>query len=125
MIRLTKNTVVLSDAEATDLAQAVMAAHQYMRTHGAGLKASVVVLAANIDSSSGNTDNTDNPADEHVEHEQIDSAQAAHILGCSERNVRYLVNAGRLPGHKVGGRWQFNRDDITVFRDFHTTNIAA
>lgn len=112
--------VVLTDAEAHDLATAVMSAHQFIRTrHGAGLTPAVLVLAAKMTAAGGNPDNPTTTAEHSVEHEQIDTATAATILGCSERNIRYLAGAGRLPGHRHGGRWIFHRDDVLVYRDYH------
>ena len=118
MIRLAENSVILNDAEAQALAKAVMVAHQFMRSHGAGMNSTVLVLAANIASTSGNPDSDQGDAEQYVEHEQIDTPEAARILGCSTRNVRYLAGAGRLPGHQVAGRWHFHREDVLVFRDF-------
>ena len=112
--------VVLTDAEAHDLATAVMSAHQFIRTrHGAGLTPAVLVLAAKMTATGGNPDNPTTGTEHSVEHEQIDTATAATILGCSERNIRYLAGAGRLPGHRHGGRWIFHRDDVLVYRDYH------
>jgi excisionase family DNA binding protein len=34
-------------------------------------------------------------------------AEAAGILACSTANVRYLRSKGRLPAHRVGGRWLY------------------
>jgi excisionase family DNA binding protein len=126
MIRLPEGAVILDDAEAHQLAHAVMTAHQFMRSHGAGMNSSVLVLAANIATTSGNPDNPDDDTEQHVEHEQIDTAEAAKLLGCSPRNVRYLADRGRIPGHRVAGRWTFHRDDVLVFRDYSDhTNTAA
>jgi excisionase family DNA binding protein len=112
--------VVLTDAEAHDLATAVMSAHQFIRTrHGAGLTPNVLVLAAKMTATGGNPDNPTTGTEHSVQHEQIDTATAATILGCSERNIRYLAGAGRLPGHRHGGRWMFHRDDVLVYRDYH------
>lgn len=118
MIRLPEGAVILDDAEAHQLAHAVMTAHQFMRSHGAGMNSSVLVLAANIATTSGNPDNPNDDTEQYVEHEQIDTPEAARILGCSARNVRYLAGAGRLPGHQVAGRWHFHREDVLVFRDY-------
>ena len=37
---------------------------------------------------------------------------AKHI-GMDAREVRRLVDRGKLPGHKVGGKWRFNRARVT------------
>ena len=37
---------------------------------------------------------------------------AARILGKSERQVRYLIQTGRLPANKKDGQWKISRDDL-------------
>mgnify|MGYP007051651346 CR=1 FL=1 len=32
-------------------------------------------------------------------------AEIAKVIGRSERQTFYLLNTGRLPGKKIGGRW--------------------
>lgn len=110
--------VVLSLPDAQDLAQAVLVAQDLAGRHGARLKPHVLMIAAELSSIHGTTEPTA-PALEHsVEYEQIDTDTAADILRCSPRNVRDLATRGRLPGVKRGGRWWFNREDITVHRDY-------
>ena len=40
--------------------------------------------------------------------------QAAARLGKSERQIRYLVQNGRLAAEKVGGRWLIESDDLAL-----------
>ncbi|MGI8514502.1 MAG: helix-turn-helix domain-containing protein [Acidimicrobiia bacterium] len=37
---------------------------------------------------------------------------AAGRLGLSERRIRQLLNGGRLPGHKVNGRWLVDAESL-------------
>ena len=37
---------------------------------------------------------------------------AARILGKSERQVRYLIQTGRLSANKRDGQWKISRDDL-------------
>ncbi len=45
---------------------------------------------------------------------QLSLAEAARILGKSRRQVLYLIEQGRLPAKKVGGRWEIDRADLQV-----------
>jgi hypothetical protein len=40
--------------------------------------------------------------------------QTADILGKTRRQVLYMIDQGRLPGKKVGGRWVVDRADLQV-----------
>ena len=48
----------------------------------------------------------------------VGTAVAARILGITARRVCQLAEEGQLPGAKPAGRWQFNLEDIEVFRDY-------
>ena len=39
----------------------------------------------------------------------MDIDDVSEVLGCGQRNVRYLARRGSLPGVKRGGRWTFDR----------------
>lgn len=110
--------VILSMADAKDLAATILAAQDLAARHGARLKSNVLIIAAELTSADGETEQPALPTAETVEYEQIDADTAAELLGCSPRNVRDLAARGRLPGVKRGGRWWFNRDDLQVFRDY-------
>jgi excisionase family DNA binding protein len=44
---------------------------------------------------------------------EITSQEAAHRLGIGQRRVRRLVADGTLRGHRFGGVWHVDRDDVT------------
>jgi len=39
-------------------------------------------------------------------------AECARALGVSERTVRRLVTAGRVPAYRVGGQWRLDLDEV-------------
>ncbi len=43
--------------------------------------------------------------------------EAAHYLGKSERQVRYLIKLGQIKGNKVEGRWVFDQADLPVSKE--------
>lgn len=118
VLHLPAGGVVLDAADATDLARAVLAAQEMASRRGAYFKPRILVLAAELTSLAGDPEVARVEDDEHVEYEQIDADTAAHLLGCSPRNVRDLAARGRIPAVKRAGRWCFNRDDILVHRDY-------
>lgn len=42
----------------------------------------------------------------------VSLAECARALGVSERTVRRLVTAGRVPAYKVGGQWRIDLDEV-------------
>ncbi|GAA1541984.1 helix-turn-helix domain-containing protein [Kribbella lupini] len=44
---------------------------------------------------------------------EITSREAAHTLGIGQRRVRRLAADGTLRGHRFGGVWHVDRDDVT------------
>jgi excisionase family DNA binding protein len=42
----------------------------------------------------------------------VSLAEAARALGVSERTVRRLVTARRVPAYKVGGQWRVDLDEV-------------
>jgi excisionase family DNA binding protein len=42
----------------------------------------------------------------------VSLAECARALGVSERTVRRLVTAGRVPAYKVGGQWRVDLDEV-------------
>jgi len=47
----------------------------------------------------------------------IGTTEAARRLGITDRRVRVLAEAGRIPAQRVAGRWQFDERDIEEARD--------
>lgn len=41
-------------------------------------------------------------------------AEAARLLGKSERQLRYLVKTGKVPAQKVAGRWRLVREELPL-----------
>lgn len=41
-------------------------------------------------------------------------AEAARLLGKSERQLRYLIKTGKLPARKVEGRWRLVREELPL-----------
>jgi excisionase family DNA binding protein len=39
-------------------------------------------------------------------------AECAKALGVSERTIRRLVTARRVPAYKVGGQWRLDLDEV-------------
>nr|WP_269150732.1 helix-turn-helix domain-containing protein [Corynebacterium parakroppenstedtii] len=75
-------------------------------------------MAAQIHSATGHPEPARTSFEDNAEYEQVTTARAAEILGCTERNVRRLAEHRRLPGVKNGKSWYFNRDDVEVYRDY-------
>lgn len=46
------------------------------------------------------------------DHDSIDTAEAAALLGCNRRNVVDLCRRGRLRGELVEGRWSIERASV-------------
>lgn len=111
-------SVVIAASDAHELAVAVFAAADLAARHGARISPRVLSLATDLVSSVGTTEPAYVEIEDHVEHEQIDTATAAALLGCTDRNVRALAAKKHLPGVKNGGQWRFNRDDVETFRDY-------
>lgn len=40
------------------------------------------------------------------------TSEVARIVGWSDQHVERSAKAGKLPGHKVGRCWMFNKDEI-------------
>lgn len=45
---------------------------------------------------------------------ELSLAEAARLLGKSDRQVRYLIRCGRLPAEKLDGRWRIKRQDLPL-----------
>jgi excisionase family DNA binding protein len=44
--------------------------------------------------------------------DDLSAAEAAEILGCTERRVRQLLAADRIEGRRVAGRWLVNASSV-------------
>lgn len=42
-------------------------------------------------------------------------AEIAKTIGRNERQTFHMLNAGQLPGKKVGGRWVVERNQLIAF----------
>ena len=45
---------------------------------------------------------------------QLSIQQTASILGKTRRQLLYMIEQGKLPAKKVGGRWVVERDDLRL-----------
>ncbi|GAC59021.1 hypothetical protein GOHSU_68_00130 [Gordonia hirsuta DSM 44140 = NBRC 16056] len=54
------------------------------------------------------------PADADSYEDQIGTATAAALLGCTPANVRDLAGRGTLPGRRISGRWVFDRTTVQL-----------
>lgn len=54
--------------------------------------------------------------EESVEKAPISAAEAAALIGCSSRYLRYIAEAD-LGGVKVAGRWVFNEDMVREYAE--------
>ena len=45
---------------------------------------------------------------------QLSLEQAAEALGKNRRQIKYLIEQGRLPAIKIGGRWVIEREDLQM-----------
>ncbi len=43
---------------------------------------------------------------------QLSIQQTASILGKTRRQLLYMIEQGKIPAKKVGGRWVVERDDL-------------
>ncbi|OFK67463.1 helix-turn-helix domain-containing protein [Corynebacterium sp. HMSC074A09] len=118
VLSLPRGGIVIDAESARAICSALLSVNDRLNRHGGRLNFELMTLVAQIRSAIGETEPAPRGFNEHVEYELIDAQQAASILGCSPRNVRSLAAKGRLPGAKPGGRWQFNREDIEVYRDY-------
>ncbi len=50
--------------------------------------------------------------------------QAAKLLGKTRRQVLYMIDQGRLPAQKIGGRWVINREDLAIEPDTQQRAVA-
>lgn len=65
-----------------------------------------------------------------MSHEWMTLDELARQLGRDRREIERLVQRGRLPGHKVGGDWQFHTAEITHWleqemREYTDRELAA
>ncbi len=51
------------------------------------------------------------------EHESCDSAEAAQIIGVTERHVRRLADEGDLVGRKFGTAWVLSRQSVMDYAE--------
>ncbi|MCG7235254.1 helix-turn-helix domain-containing protein [Corynebacterium sp. ACRQP] len=116
-ITVTENSVIIAAGDARELAETIFAAADLANRHGARINPRALALATDLVSAAGTTEPEYIEIEDHLEHEQIDTATTAALLGCTDRNVRALAARKLLPGVKNGGQWRFNREDVEVYRD--------
>lgn len=50
---------------------------------------------------------------------QMNAAQAAEVIGVSDRSIRRAITTGRLPARKVATCWVIEREDVEHYRAGH------
>lgn len=48
--------------------------------------------------------------------QHLTAAQAAELIGISERSVRRAITENRLPASSLGGRWVLDAEDVEHYR---------
>lgn len=117
-LSLSGDLLIITHSDAHLLSRAILSAADLAHRHGATINPRVLRLAAQIHSATGHPEPARTSFEDNAEYEQVTTARAAEILGCTERNVRRLAERRRLPGVKNGKSWYFNRDDVEVYRDY-------
>lgn len=118
MMHIPGHVLALTAAEAHDVATVIFAHSQVVAKNGQRIHPRVLQLAADLASASGTTELPVEPLGETVSYEHINSAEAADLLGYTDRYVRNLAKQGRLPGVKRGNSWFFPREEVETFRDY-------
>ncbi|MHA2789676.1 helix-turn-helix domain-containing protein [Corynebacterium sp. S7] len=111
-------SVILTQQDAAGMAEIVLASADMAARQGMRVNPRLLQLAAQIKSANGTTEQPAETPEYTIQYEQIDTTEAANILGCSDRYARKLADTGRIPGTRNGGRWFFNREDVETYRDF-------
>lgn len=73
-------------------------------------------VAARAWSSTGGGTPAAIPTEPHAHSEQMNTQQAADILGITNRGVRKAIERGDLPAVQNAGRWQMSRTDLALYR---------
>lgn len=106
--RLADDVLLLTGDHIAAVRYAVRVAIAARHRNGLRVPASLAELAAAV-TEPGRTDTEPEPAQQdHTE--MIDTREAAHMLGCSNRQARRL--APLLGGRIIAGRWLLDRDAI-------------
>ncbi|PAY24651.1 hypothetical protein CEY15_02320 [Dietzia natronolimnaea] len=112
VVRLPGGDLVLTPPQARRLVVALSACEKIVRRQGGRLPADVRRLAVDLGAAAGTTEPASEAADDGIDYEQITTATAAQLLGCSPRNVRSLVARGRLTGRRHGSVLLVARDEV-------------
>ncbi|WP_280314450.1 hypothetical protein [Nocardia wallacei] len=87
---------------------------QRQRAH-AGIPLELKYFLGRLDHAMRHPEEDDDGPD--IESEEIGTREAAGILGCSTRQVRYL--AADLDGIRIGRDWIFSRRTVEEYADAH------
>ena len=117
VVRLPGGDLVLTPSQARRLTTALAACEKVIRRQGGRLPADVRRLTVDLAAATGTTEHTFDTSGEGIDYEQITTATAAQILGCTPRNVRSLVARGRLTGRRHGGVLLVARDEVEARAD--------
>lgn len=117
VVRLPGGDLVLTPSQARRLTTALAACEKVIRRQGGRLPADVRRLTVDLAAATGTTEHSFDTGGEGIDYEQITTATAAQILGCTPRNVRSLVARGRLTGRRHGGVLLVARDEVEARAD--------
>lgn len=112
VVKLPGGDIVLAPIQARRLVRALDALDRMARERGGRLPVDVRRIAADLCSAVGTSEHRAPVADEPVVYEWIDTATAAGLLGCTQRNVTSLVARGRLTGRHEAGRVLCRRSEV-------------
>ena len=106
--------IVLTDQQAFAVGAAIQSADKFMRQyHNARMNPVAMNIAKQLTSSGrGKTERPLEDVSEYVQHEQIDTSTAAEIMGCTPRNIRYLIDRRIITGEYRAGRWWVSRSEV-------------
>ncbi|OJY53535.1 helix-turn-helix domain-containing protein [Pseudonocardia sp. 73-21] len=117
-----QDAVLLSGAACAALIPALASPTVRAQLSALGGQTSSVILSrgrawlasSSAGSESGSSLSAPGPTGRDLDHD-IDTAEAAELLGCSTRWVRMLADRGDLPGRYCGRGWTFHRADVVDY----------
>ncbi len=110
--RLAPGVVLLTGDAVDALAYAVAVTQRARQRNGLPPSRALTALAM---AATGHADNNIQPQEHDEPHDLMTTEEAAHMLGCSNRQARRL--APQLGGRLTGGRWLLDRQAVTEHQE--------